>query len=107
MRDVHSINCNCLTVGPIFTYSTGKEPLLYVSDPDMVKELNLCKSGGLGKPTYVQKERRALFGHGILASNGSAWAHQRKVIAPEFFMDKVKVRLAIHLSLLMFIIFKC
>ncbi|KAJ8649882.1 hypothetical protein MRB53_002905 [Persea americana] len=76
--------------GPIFTYSTGKEPLLYVSDPDMVKELNLCKSGGLGKPTYVQKERRALFGHGILASNGSAWAHQRKVIAPEFFMDKVK-----------------
>ena len=35
-----------------------------------------------------------MFGHGILASNGPAWAQQRKVIAPEFFLDKVKVGLA-------------
>jgi hypothetical protein len=39
----------------------------------------------------LQKERGALLGMGILTSNGELWEHQRKVIAPEFFMDKVKV----------------
>ncbi|CAN6330338.1 unnamed protein product [Urochloa humidicola] len=57
---------------------------------DMVKDLANCKSLDLGKPRYLQKELGALLGKGILTSNGDLWAHQRKVIAPEFFMDKVK-----------------
>ncbi|XP_038989736.1 cytochrome P450 714C2-like isoform X2 [Phoenix dactylifera] len=76
--------------GPIFMYSTGSIQLLHVSHPDLVKEISLCKSLDLGRPSYMQKERGALFGRGILASNGAVWAHQRKIIAPEFFMDKVK-----------------
>ncbi|CAD6255078.1 unnamed protein product [Miscanthus lutarioriparius] len=32
----------------------------------------------------------ALLGTGILTANGDLWAHQRKVIASHFFMDKVK-----------------
>jgi cytochrome P450 len=65
---------------------------LFVTDADMVKEIACCKSLDLGKPRYVQKEFGALLGTGILTSNGDLWAHQRKVIAPEFFMDKVKVK---------------
>nr|CAB3490753.1 unnamed protein product [Digitaria exilis] len=61
-----------------------------VYDPDMVKEIANCKSLDLGKPLYQQKELGALLGMGILTSNGDLWAHQRKVIAPEFFMEKVK-----------------
>ncbi|XP_038980821.1 cytochrome P450 714C2-like [Phoenix dactylifera] len=76
--------------GPIFMYSTGSIQLLHVSHPDLVKEISLCKSLDLGRPSYIQKERGALFGRGIIASNGAVWAHQRKIIAPEFFMDKVK-----------------
>ncbi|XP_058075250.1 cytochrome P450 714C2-like isoform X2 [Magnolia sinica] len=78
------------TYGPLFMYSTGTMQLLYVSDADLVKEISLQKSLDLGKPTYMQKERGPLFGEGILTSNGSIWAHQRKIIAPQFFMDKVK-----------------
>ena len=80
-------------VGPTFIYSTGSMQLLHVGHPDLVKEISICKSFDLGKPSYMQKERGALFGEGIITSNGAVWAHQRKIIAPEFFMDKVKVKI--------------
>ncbi|KAL6906015.1 hypothetical protein ACP4OV_003616 [Aristida adscensionis] len=76
--------------GSIYLCSTGSIQALNVTDPDIVKELANCKSLDLGKPSFLQKERGALLGKGILTSNGDIWVHQRKVIAPEFFMDKVK-----------------
>ncbi|WVZ54740.1 hypothetical protein U9M48_005494 [Paspalum notatum var. saurae] len=76
--------------GSIYLYSTGSIQALFVTDADMVKEIANCKSLDLGKPRYLQQELGALLGTGILTSNGDLWAHQRKVIAPEFFMDKVK-----------------
>ena len=82
--------------GSIYLYSTGSIHALFVTDPDMVKELANCKSLELGKPIYLQKELGALLGMGILTSNGDLWARQRKVIAPEFFMDKVKVKFSLN-----------
>ncbi|PIA59902.1 hypothetical protein AQUCO_00400639v1 [Aquilegia coerulea] len=76
--------------GSIFTYSTGNMQHLYVGDPVLVKEISMNTSLDLGKPSFLQKERRPLFGQGILTSNGAKWAHQRKVIAPQLYMDKVK-----------------
>ncbi|WOK96739.1 Cytochrome P450 [Canna indica] len=76
--------------GPIFMYSTGSIQTVHVSHPDLVKEIGLFKSLDLGKPCYLQKDRGALLGKGILTSNGAIWSHQRKVIAAELFMDKVK-----------------
>uniref|UniRef100_A0A0D9X2Z6 Cytochrome P450 n=1 Tax=Leersia perrieri TaxID=77586 RepID=A0A0D9X2Z6_9ORYZ len=63
---------------------------LHVSRPDLVRELSLCVSLDLGKSSYMKATHQPLFGEGILKSNGHAWAHQRKLIAPEFFPDKVK-----------------
>ena len=85
--------------GSIFLYSTGSIQVLNTTDPDMVKELANCKSFDIGRPLSLQKERGALLGMGILASNGELWAHQRKVIAPEFFMDKVKVKSRLKICL--------
>lgn len=80
------------TAGPLFTFSLGKLQVLCVSNPDVVKEITKCPSQDLGKPSYQQKELGPLLGQGILTSNGSVWARQRKIMAPELFMDKVKVR---------------
>ena len=55
----------------------------------MLKELATNTSFDLGRPPHHQHD--ALLGQGILAPNGQVWAHQRKILAPEFFMDKVKV----------------
>lgn len=76
--------------GSIYFYATGSIQVLHVTDSDMVKALANYKALDLGKPSFLQKERGALLGMGILTANGELWVHQRKVIAPEFFMDKVK-----------------
>ncbi|GJN31385.1 hypothetical protein PR202_gb19778 [Eleusine coracana subsp. coracana] len=76
--------------GPIFTYSMGNVVFLHVSRPDVVRDINLCVSLDLGKSSYLKATHEPLFGGGILKSNGEAWLHQRRIIAPEFFLDKVK-----------------
>ena len=78
-------------IGSVFLYSTGTVEILYVSDPDMVKDMSHCTSAELGKPLYLQKSRKPLLGGGILMSSGDIWAYERKIIAPELFMEKIKV----------------
>ncbi|WCJ23049.1 Cytochrome P450 714C2 [Euphorbia peplus] len=76
--------------GPTFMYSTGNLHLLCTRDAEMIKEINLCNSLCLGKPSYLSKDRGPLLGKGIVSTDGPLWAHQRKIIAPEFYIDKVK-----------------
>ncbi|XP_059625220.1 cytochrome P450 714C2-like [Cornus florida] len=76
--------------GQIYMYTTGNVQNLYISDPAVLKEISLFKSLDLGRPVYAIPIIKSLFGNGIARSNGQVWAHQRKVIAPEFFVDKVK-----------------
>ncbi|KAL5057632.1 hypothetical protein RYX36_029236 [Vicia faba] len=61
-----------------------------VADMEMVKEILLNTSLNLGKPSYLSKDMGPLLGQGILSSSGPIWAHQRKIIAPELYLDKVK-----------------
>nr|AYV88895.1 cytochrome P450 oxidase CYP714J5 [Polygala tenuifolia] len=76
--------------GPVFLYSTGNIQFLSIVDIDIVKEISMYTSLDLGKPVYLSKDRGPLLGQGILASSGPIWAHQRKIIAPELYMEKVK-----------------
>lgn len=76
--------------GPVYTYSTGLRQHLYVNQPELVKEMNQMISLDLGKPSYLTKRMAPLLGNGIVRSNGLVWAQQRKIVAPEFYMDKVK-----------------
>ncbi|KAG6434977.1 hypothetical protein SASPL_106622 [Salvia splendens] len=76
--------------GEVFVFALGTTQIVHVTQPEMVKEITTCTSLDLGKPTYQAKERGALLGQGILTSNGPHWVHQRKILAPELFMDKVK-----------------
>ncbi|KAE7996454.1 hypothetical protein FH972_001177 [Carpinus fangiana] len=63
---------------------------VYVNQPELVKEMNQCITLDLGKPSYITKRLAPMLGNGILRSNGHIWAQHRKIVAPEFFMDKVK-----------------
>ncbi|KAJ8565777.1 hypothetical protein K7X08_008353 [Anisodus acutangulus] len=76
--------------GLIFMYSSGTIQILCVTDVEMVREISLSTSLKLGKPTYLSKDHGPLLGQGIFSSNGTYWAHQRKIIAPEFYLNKVK-----------------
>ena len=80
-----------VAAGPIFTYSIGNMVFLHASRADVVRDLGLCVSpSDLGKSSYMKVTHRPLFGDGILKSSGEAWAYQRRLIAPEFFPDKVR-----------------
>lgn len=76
--------------GSVFMYSTGTLQHLCITDLEMLKEINLCTSLELGKPSYLTKERGPLLGQGLLSSSGQVWAHERKIIAPELYFNKVK-----------------
>ncbi|CAN4125986.1 unnamed protein product [Withania somnifera] len=84
--------------GSIFMYSAGTTQIVCVTDAEMVKEITQCTSFYLGKPSYLSKDHGPLLGQGIFSSNGPYWAHQRKIIAPEFYLNKVKemVRLMVE-----------
>ncbi|XP_070034033.1 cytochrome P450 714C2-like [Nicotiana tomentosiformis] len=71
-------------------FSLGNTLIMHVTQPEMVREITTCTSLDLGKPTYQAKERGSLLGNGIVTSNGPFWAHQRKILAPELYLEKVK-----------------
>lgn len=77
--------------GKTFIYSSGTLDFLCITDPELVKEVSLYTSLNLGKPSYLSKERGPLLGQGLITSNGQYWAKQRKIVAPHFYPDKVKV----------------
>ncbi|XP_070034035.1 cytochrome P450 714C2-like [Nicotiana tomentosiformis] len=76
--------------GDVFMFSLGNTLIMHVTQPEMVREITTCTSLDLGKPTYQAKERGSLLGNGIVTSNGPFWAHQRKILAPELYLEKVK-----------------
>jgi hypothetical protein len=65
--------------------------ILCTVDIELVKEISLCTSLSPRKPSYLSKDRGPLLGQSIFSINGLIWSHQRKIIAPEFYTDKVKV----------------
>ncbi|XP_004515309.1 cytochrome P450 714C2-like [Cicer arietinum] len=78
--------------GPIYLFSSGSIQWLMVTDTDMVKEIVLNTSLNLGKPSFLSKDNGPLLGQGILSSSGIFWAHQRKIIAPQLYLDKMKAK---------------
>lgn len=76
--------------GSIYMYSTGTKQHLYVDRPHFIKDFNLHTSLDLGRPSYLTKTLKPMLGNGILRANGQQWAFQRNLIAPEFFLSKIK-----------------
>lgn len=84
--------------GKTFTFALGKVQILYIADPSLVREINISKTLDLGKPAYLQKDRGPLLGKGLITTNREVWSHQRKTIARNLFVDKVKNMLSIVLE---------
>ena len=72
-------------------FALGNTQILYVTEPQLVKEITTCTSWDLGKPSHQSQDHGPLLGLGVLTANGALWAKQRKIIAPELYMEKVRV----------------
>ncbi|KAL5569541.1 hypothetical protein UlMin_026116 [Ulmus minor] len=76
--------------GPAFKFRLGNMQCLHINDPELVKEMSVCTSLDFGKPLFQQEILGPLLGKGVVTSNGVTWSHQRKIVASEFSIDKVK-----------------
>ncbi|KAL3718905.1 hypothetical protein ACJRO7_003934 [Eucalyptus globulus] len=85
-----SLDCWRQKYGSVFMFSVGNIQILYVYDVEAVKEMSTCTSLDFGKSSLQLKVTGPLIGQGISSSNGAHWAHQRKILAPELYVDKVK-----------------
>ncbi|KAF8007886.1 hypothetical protein BT93_K1778 [Corymbia citriodora subsp. variegata] len=77
--------------GPLFAFTQGNMVVVCICDCDVAREFCQSKSAEFGRSASVRKNREIVLGYdSLVTSKGKSWALQRKVIAPEFFNDKIK-----------------
>lgn len=81
-----------VSTGDVFLFWFGAKPSLFISDPEMVKQV-LANKFGFYPKSDVPSAILALLGKGLVLVEGSEWARHRRVVNPAFTMDKLKVSL--------------
>ncbi|KAF5778702.1 putative cytochrome P450 [Helianthus annuus] len=76
--------------GKRFIYWNGTEPRMCLTDTELIKELLVKHSTISGKSWLQQQGSKHFIGRGLLMANGQDWHHQRHIVAPAFFNDKLK-----------------
>ncbi|XP_031251286.1 cytokinin hydroxylase-like [Pistacia vera] len=77
--------------GKVFIYWLGTEPFLYIADPEFLKKLSAGVIGkSWGKPTVFKKDRKPMFGDGLVMVEGEEWVRLRHVITPAFSWANLK-----------------
>jgi cytochrome P450 len=77
--------------GKVFIYWLGTQPFLYIAEPEFLKKM----SGGVlgkswGKPNVFRKDRKAMFGNGLIMVEGDDWVRRRHLINPAFSPSNLK-----------------
>ncbi|XP_023728564.1 cytochrome P450 734A1 [Lactuca sativa] len=75
--------------GDTFLYWFGSTARLALSDPDMIKEILVNKSGSFGKIRF-NPVSKALFGEGLVGLEGEKWIVHRRITGHAFNMERVK-----------------
>ncbi|HEV2418694.1 MAG TPA: cytochrome P450 [Terriglobia bacterium] len=65
-------------------------PAYVISRPDLIEYVLITNQKNFIKSVYLT-ESKALFGEGILTSDGSFWRRQRRMLQPAFHRDRVAV----------------
>ncbi|CAI9092236.1 OLC1v1027426C1 [Oldenlandia corymbosa var. corymbosa] len=77
--------------GKVFVYWLGIEPFLYIADPVFLSKMSAGVLGKTwGKPNVFKKDRKPMFGNGLVMVEGEDWVHHRHVITPAFAPSNLK-----------------
>ncbi|EOA16440.1 hypothetical protein CARUB_v10004593mg [Capsella rubella] len=75
--------------GETFLYWNGTKPTLYISEPELAKQILSSKFGFTIIPVK-RPEVFILFGKGLSFIEGDDWARHRRILNPAFSMDRLK-----------------
>ncbi|KAK9147521.1 hypothetical protein Scep_006278 [Stephania cephalantha] len=77
--------------GKVFMYWLGTEPFVYIAEPEFLKQVGSGILGkGWGKPNVFKKDRKPMFGNGLVMVEGDDWVRHRHVITPAFSPANLK-----------------
>ena len=74
--------------GNIVYLRVVNHPVYILSHPRDIETVLLTKSGNFIKSVFL-RESKALFGDGLLTSEGSLWQRERRLLQPVFHHDHV------------------
>ncbi|CAJ2648111.1 unnamed protein product [Trifolium pratense] len=79
--------------GERFLFWYGTEPMICISDVELVKEI-LSNKFGFYPKRKVRPSTVTLVGEGIALLDGVKWVSRRRILNPAFSMDKLKVMIS-------------
>ncbi|KAG5523342.1 hypothetical protein RHGRI_035234 [Rhododendron griersonianum] len=91
---VRSIKKGWLIAGGTFLVWFGPTARLTISDPVLIREV-LNQKSDLFEKTDPPPHVRKLEGDGLLTLKGEKWVHHRKIIAPAFYQQNLKLMIPI------------
>ncbi|HET6971472.1 MAG TPA: cytochrome P450 [Phenylobacterium sp.] len=74
---------------PYVRRGNASQPLLYVTDPAMLKDIFLDRMAAFPKDWMFDRVTKPALGEGLLTAQGEAWRWQRRAAAPGFRPDNV------------------
>src|SRR3954470_15156637 len=76
------------TYGPIAYYRIGRENILFLNDPELIKEILVTQHQNFTKER-TQQRMKILVGEGLITSEGKFHLRQRRLAAPAFHRSRI------------------
>src|SRR5262245_42091660 len=76
------------TYGDVVAYRLGGERLIFVNDPQHIKDILVTNNRNFTKGRALQRTKR-LLGEGLLTSEGATHLRQRRLMQPAFHRERI------------------
>jgi cytochrome P450 len=70
--------------GDVVALRLGVWPMLLISDPNLIEQVLVKEHRNFVKNSFFWRQVTAVFGNGLLTSEGDFWLRQRRLAAPAF-----------------------
>ncbi len=76
--------------GPVAHYRIGPEHIVFVNEPELIREVLIVQNDNFIKERTVQRSKMVL-GEGMITAEGAAHRHQRRIAQPAFHRRRITV----------------